>query len=70
MCNDIKRSPESLEHTRMNYSMIKIAEVFNKVFIEVITEILERIISSFTSKNEDKISRVRSLLKLLSSKHK
>ena len=68
--NDIKRSPESLEHTRMNYPMIKIAEVFNKVFIEVITEILERIISSFISKNEDKINRVRSLLKLLSSKHK
>ena len=49
--NDIKRSPESLEHTEMNYSMIKIVEVFNKVFIEIITEILECIISSFIGKN-------------------
>ena len=49
--NDIKRSAESLEHTRMNYSMIKIVEVFNKVFIEIITEILECIMSSFISKN-------------------
>ena len=54
----------------MNYSVIKIVEVLNKVFIEIITEILECIISSFLSKNWDKIMRVCSLLKLLSSKHK
>ena len=41
ICSDINRSPESLEHTRMNYSTIKIAETLNKVFIEIITEILE-----------------------------
>ena len=35
----------------MNYSMIKIVEVLNKVFIEIVTEILECIISSFISKN-------------------
>ena len=49
--NDIKRSPESLEHTRMNYSIIKMVEVLNEVLIEIITEILECMISSFTSKN-------------------
>ena len=68
--NDIKRSPESLEHTRKNYSMIKVVEVPNKVFIEIITGILECVISSFVSKSSDKIKRVCSLLKLLSSKHK
>ena len=50
ICNDIKRSPESSEHTKMNYSMIKIVEVLNKVFIEIITEILECMMSSFVSK--------------------
>ena len=35
----------------MNDSMIKIAEFLNKVFIEIITEILECIISSFIRKN-------------------
>ena len=35
----------------MNYFMIKIVEVLNKVFIKIITEILECIISSFISKN-------------------
>ena len=34
----------------MNYSMIKIVEVINKV-IEIITEILKCIISSFIGKN-------------------
>ena len=53
----------------MNYSVIKIVE-FPQVFIEIIAEILECIISSFLSKNWDKIKPVRSLLKLLSSKHK
>ena len=28
----LKKSPESLEHTRMNDSMIKIVEVLNKFF--------------------------------------
>ena len=51
ICNDIKRRPESLEHIRMNASMIKIVEVLNKVFIEIITEILECMISGFISKN-------------------
>ena len=51
ICNDIKRSPESLERTRMNYSTIKIVEVLNKVLIEIITEILECITWSFISKN-------------------
>ena len=51
ICDDIKRGSESLEHISMNYSMIKIVEVLNKVFIEIITEILECIISSFKSKN-------------------
>ena len=50
----------------MNYSMIKIVGVLNKVFIEIITEILVCTISSFVSKNEGKIKRVRSLLKLSS----
>ena len=54
--NDIKRSPESLEHTRMDCSMIKIVEVLNKVFIEIITEILECTISSFISKIKTKSS--------------
>ena len=36
----------------MNYSMIKIVEVLSKVFIEIITEILECIILSFLSKNQ------------------
>ena len=44
----------------MDCSMIKIVEVLNKVFIEIITEILECTISSFISKNKDKIKRVRS----------
>ena len=35
----------------MDYSMIKIVEVLNKVFIEINTEILECIILSFISKN-------------------
>ena len=35
----------------MNNSMIKIVEVLNKVFIEIITEILECIITNFISKN-------------------
>ena len=40
----LKESSESLEHTRINHSMIKIAEALKNVFIEIITEILERII--------------------------
>ena len=36
-----KRSREHLEHTRIIYSMIKIVEILNKVFIEIITEILK-----------------------------
>ena len=40
ICNNIKRSPESLEHTRMNYSMKKLVEVLNKVFAEIIIEIV------------------------------
>ena len=35
----------------MNYSMIKIVEVINKAIIEIITEILKCIISSFIGKN-------------------
>ena len=35
----------------MNYSMIKIVEFPNKVFTEIITEILECIMSSFISKS-------------------
>ena len=42
----LKESSESLEHTRTNYSMIKVAEALKNVFIEIITEILECIISS------------------------
>ena len=53
----------------MNYSMIKIVEILNKAIVKIITEILECIISSFISKNPDKIKHVHSLLKL-SSKHK
>ena len=40
----------------MNYSVIKIVEVLNKVFIEIITEILECIISSFIKKIKTKSS--------------
>ena len=40
ICNNIKRSPESLEHTRMNYSMKKLVEAHNKVFAEIIIEIV------------------------------
>ena len=54
----------------MIYSVIKLVEVLNKVFIEIIPEILECIISTFISKNYDKIKRVYSSLKLLSSKQK
>ena len=49
--NDSEISTESLEHTRMSYSMIKIVKVLNKVFIENITEILECIISSCLGKS-------------------
>ena len=35
----------------MDSSIIKIVEILNKVFIEIITEILECIISNFVSKN-------------------
>ena len=49
--SDIKGSPEASEHTRMNPPMIKIAEVLNKVFVEIIYEILKCIMSSFISKS-------------------
>ena len=51
MQSGIKRSLASLEHTRMNFFMIKIVEVINKVFIKIITEFRECIISSFVSEN-------------------
>ena len=40
----------------MNCPMIKIAEFLDKVFIEIITEILECIISSFIKKIKTKSS--------------
>ena len=55
----------------MNYSTIKTDEVFNKVLIEIITEILGWVILIFIYKNQYKIKRVHTLLlKLFSLKHK
>ena len=45
----------------MNYSMIKIVVVLNKVLIEIITEILDCIIPGFMSINNDKIRCICSL---------
>ena len=41
----------------MNYSMMKIVELLYKVFIEIVTEILEYIISSFISLNPWQIKK-------------
>ena len=49
--DDIRRSPENLERTIMNCLLHDKVEVLIKVFIEIITEILKCIISSFVSKN-------------------